>query len=72
MKTKTIILSLLFLLPSIIYCQENKTQILQGSWMGKVTTDQVSLRALFRFEVSEDNVKGYLDSPDQGLKDLTT
>jgi bleomycin hydrolase len=70
MKTKTIILSLFFLLPSIIYCQESNTQILQGSWMGKVTTNQFSLRALLRFEVSKDTIKGYLDSPDQGFKDL--
>lgn len=70
MKTKTIILSLLFLLPSLIYCQNNKTQILQGSWMGKITTDQFSMRALLRFEVTKDNIKGFLDSPDQGLKDL--
>ncbi len=70
MKTKLIILSLFFLIPSEIYCQENKTQILPGSWMGRVTTNQYSLRALFRFEGSGENVKGYFDSPDQGLKDL--
>lgn len=70
MKTKTFILSLFFLLPSIIYCQNNKTQILQGSWMGKVSTNQFSLRALLRFEVTNDNIKGFLDSPDQGLKDI--
>jgi bleomycin hydrolase len=38
--------------------------------MGKVTTDQFSLRALLRFEASKDTIKGYLDSPDQGFKDL--
>jgi bleomycin hydrolase len=38
--------------------------------MGRVTTNQYSLRALFRFEGSGENVKGYFDSPDQGLKDL--
>jgi bleomycin hydrolase len=70
MKMKTLILSLFFLLPSIIYCQENKMQSLQGSWMGKVTTAQFSLRVLFRFEVSRDAVRGYLDSPDQGFKDI--
>jgi bleomycin hydrolase len=70
MKTKTFILSLFFLLSSIVYCQGNKTQILQGSWMGKVTTNAFSLRVLFRFEVSKDVVKVYLDSPDQGFKDI--
>jgi bleomycin hydrolase len=70
MKTKTIIFSLFFLLPSLIYSQDNKTHVLPGSWMGKVTTAQFSMRALLRFEVSKDSIKGFLDSPDQGLKDL--
>jgi bleomycin hydrolase len=70
MKPKIFILTLFFLLPSIIYSQNNKTQILQGSWMGRVTTDKFSLRALLRFEGTNDNIKGFLDSPDQGLKDL--
>jgi bleomycin hydrolase len=71
MKPKLFILSLFFLLSSIIYSQNNKTQILQGSWMGRITTDQFSLRLLFRFEGTNENIKGFLDSPDQGLKDLT-
>jgi len=70
MKSKIFILSLFFLLPSIIYSQNNKTLILQGSWMGRVTTDKFSLRLLLRFEGTNDNIKGFLDSPDQGLKDL--
>ena len=70
MKTKTIIFLLFFLLPSLIYSQDNKTRVLPGSWMGKVTTDQFSMRALLRFELSKDSIKGFLDSPDQGLKDL--
>ena len=70
MKPKLFTLSLFFLLSSIIYSQNNKTQILQGSWMGRITTDNFSLRALFRFEEVNDNIKGFLDSPDQGLKDL--
>ncbi len=70
MKTKMIFFSLLLLIPSVIFCQNNKAQILQGSWMGKVTTAQFSLRAILRFEVLKDSIKGFLDSPDQGLKDL--
>ena len=70
MKTKIFIFFLLFLLPSIIYSQNNKAQILQGSWMGRITTNQFSLRALLRFEVTNDNIKGCFDSPDQGVKDL--
>ena len=70
MKTKTFIFSLFFLLPSLIYSQDNKIPILPGSWMGKVSTAQFSMRALLRFELSKDSIKGFLDSPDQGLKDL--
>ncbi len=38
--------------------------------MGRVTTDKFSLRVIFRFEKKNDNRKTYLDSPDQGMKDL--
>jgi bleomycin hydrolase len=70
MKPKLFVLSLFFLFSSIIYSQNNKTHILPGSWMGRVTTENFSLRVLFRFEGTNDNIKGFLDSPDQGLKDL--
>ncbi len=70
MKTKIFLLSLFFLLPSIIYSQNNKTQILPGSWMGRITTKQFSIRALLRFEMINDTIKGVFDSPDQGYKDL--
>ena len=43
MKTKTAIFSFFFFFSSIIYCQESKTQILQGSWMGKVSKVMLSL-----------------------------
>ena len=67
---KIIILSIVFLLPSIINCQNNKTQSLQGSWMGRVTTKDFSLRLLLRFVVSNDKIMGYIDSPDQGIKGI--
>jgi len=70
MKPRLLFLSFFFLITPLIYCQNNKMQILQGSWLGRVTTNQFSMRVLLRFEVSKDKVKGYLDSPDQGLKDL--
>jgi bleomycin hydrolase len=70
MKMKAFILSLFFLLSSIGYGQGSKTQNLQGSWMGKVTTDEFSLRVIFRFDVSKEAVKVSLDSPDQGFKDI--
>jgi bleomycin hydrolase len=70
MKQKIFILSLFFLLSSLIYSQNNQTQILHGSWMGRISTEKFSLRVLLRFEGTNDNIKGFLDSPDQGLKDL--
>ena len=70
MKLKLFILSFCFLVPSIIYCQNNNTQRLQGSWMGRITTNEFSLRVLLRFEVKGENVRGVLDSPDQALKDI--
>jgi len=70
MKTKILILTLLFLFPSLIYCQNSESQSLKGSWMGRVTTNDFSLRLVFRFEVKDGLVKGFLDSPDQGFADI--
>ena len=71
MKTKLIIFFVLILLPSVIFCQENPPQQnLEGSWMGRITTKEFSLRVLLRFELKNGKFKAALDSPDQGLKDL--
>jgi bleomycin hydrolase len=58
-------------MPTIVFCQDNKSKILQGSWMGNVTTNQFSMRALLRFELSYDSLIGFLTVPDQALKDLS-
>ena len=70
MKTKTLLLTMLFLISSLAYCQVDKTQVLQGSWMGKVSLKDRSFRALFRFDVKDGSIKGFLDGPDNGLKDI--
>jgi bleomycin hydrolase len=70
MNTKAFFFSLLIILPFAGYSQSDKTQILQGSWMGTVSTDQFSLRVILRFEKSNNKIDGFLDSPDQELKDL--
>ena len=70
MKTKSFILGLLIFIPSVIYCQNNKEQVLPGSWMGKITTSEFSLRVILRFEMKNNNLRGFIDSPDQGLKDI--
>ena len=70
MKTRIFIISFFFLIQSIIYSQNIKPQILLGSWIGRITTDQFSLRFLLRFEMNDDTLKGAFDSPDRGFKDL--
>jgi len=70
MKTKTLLLTMLFLISSLAYCQVDKTQVLQGSWMGKVSLKDRSFRALFRFDVKDGSIKGFLDGPDNGFKDI--
>lgn len=69
MKTKAFILLLFFFLPLISYCQV-KTRTFEGSWMGIVSAKDFKLRALFKFEGTDDNLQAVFDSPDQELKDL--
>lgn len=68
MRTKIILLAFFFLFPFYSYCQN--LQSLKGSWMGRVTTSDFSLRLIVRFEVKNGMVKGFLDSPDQGFTDI--
>jgi bleomycin hydrolase len=70
MKTKTIFIAILLLLSGIIYCQENDQGRIAGSWMGRITTPALSIRFLFKFYISGDKIKGYIDSPDRGVKDV--
>jgi bleomycin hydrolase len=70
MKTKSLIFSLFLLIPTIVYCQNTKPGNLKGSWMGKVTTSQISMNVILRFELSKDSLKGFLSVPDQGFKDI--
>jgi bleomycin hydrolase len=71
MKTRTLILAIILLFPPFIYGQNPKLKIIQGSWMGTVSTKDFSLRVIFKFEEKNGEIKGLLDSPDQGLKDLS-
>jgi bleomycin hydrolase len=71
MRTRTIILAFILLIPSFIYCQNFHLKTLQGSWMGTVSANGLTLRGIFKFEVKNDNIKVLFDSPDQGLKDLS-
>jgi bleomycin hydrolase len=68
MKIKIIALAFFLLFPFYPYCQN--LQILKGSWMGNVSTSDFSMQIIFRFEVRNDLVKGFLDSPDEGFTDI--
>lgn len=71
MKAKTLISIILFFTCPLIYGQTNKIQDIQGSWIGKVTfSKDFSLRLILRLEVINDSIKGFIDSPDQYIKDL--
>ncbi|HVN56956.1 MAG TPA: C1 family peptidase [Bacteroidales bacterium] len=70
MKTLILILTLQSLLITCISGQDVDTNALHGSWLGRVTTEKFSLRVILRFEKKRDNLLTYLDSPDQGMKDL--
>lgn len=71
MKTKTFITVILLFVSSLLYCQ-NKPGNIQGAWMGLVSANNFSLRLIFRFENKNGIIKGFIDSPEQGMKDLRT
>jgi bleomycin hydrolase len=54
-----------------IYCQDSNNSQLTGSWMGRVYFENdISLRVILRFQLNNDRIRGYIDSPDQNIKDL--
>lgn len=70
MKPKFIILALLFFIPLFSYSQKTSLQSLKGLWMGRISTGNSSMQIIFRFEVKNDMMKGFLDSPDEGFTDI--
>jgi bleomycin hydrolase len=70
MKHRIFIFSILFALGGIISGQNDNIQSLKGSWLGKVGTNDWSLRVMFRIEAKGDHIRSYLDSPDQGMKGI--
>lgn len=70
MKTKTFIFVSFFFISSLLNAQNINLNKLQGSWMGRVTTKDFSMRVIFRFDVKNNFIKGFIDCPDQGFKDL--
>jgi len=70
MRTKNLILAILFLLPIVLFGNDGTPKTLQGSWMGTISTKDFSLRVILKFTIKNGKIKGLLDSPDQGFKDL--
>jgi len=62
----------LLIIQGSAFCQKNKTlENLKGEWLGKLTVQAFELRIVFRFtEDSTGALKVFLDSPDQGAKDI--
>jgi len=70
MKIKLLIFTSLLIGWTLMFSQSINPDILVGSWMGKVTTKDFSMRVMFRFEEKNNRVRGFIDCPDQGFKDL--
>jgi bleomycin hydrolase len=70
MKTTTYLLAILLAFPAFLYCQNDKSKVLQGSWMGTVSVQNNSMRALFQFVLKNNEIRCLFSSPEQGLKDL--
>jgi hypothetical protein len=66
-----IIAVLLFLTNALNAQNKIKNTILPGSWMGKLTTDNMDLGVVFNLKlVQKDSLTVTLDSPDQNAKDI--
>ncbi|WP_281239532.1 C1 family peptidase [Flavobacterium praedii] len=73
MKIKISITITLLCIGMIINGQNKKETSLEGSWMGKTNTKDLSMSelVLFRFELKKKAIKGYMDFPDKRLKDIS-
>lgn len=70
MKIRIIILYFFVILSGVLSGQGDSTRNLKGSWLGTVATNDWSPRVPFRFGPKGDHLRGYLDSPDQDIKDI--
>lgn len=70
MKAKIFTTTILLLIGYMTNAQQIEPTKLDGSWMGKVEAKGMSLAelVLFRFELKNGYVKGYMDFPDKRIK----
>lgn len=73
MKTKNTVIIILLFIGFLIQGQPKNQNSFEGSWMGKtITKDQASAElVLFRFELKNNSIKGFMDFPDKRLKDIS-
>ncbi|MDI5950356.1 C1 family peptidase [Flavobacterium sp. LB2P84] len=73
MKIKISITVILLCIGMVINGQNKKQTPLEGSWMGKTNTKDLSMSelVLFRIELKKNSIKGYMDFPDKRLKDIS-
>jgi bleomycin hydrolase len=73
MKAKTYVSIILLCTGMVINAQNKKETSLEGSWMGKTNTKDLSTSelVLFRYELKKNSIKGYMDFPDKRLKDIS-
>jgi len=71
MKTKTFISTILLIICSLLYGQNNKPDRLQGSWLGNIILpDNSSILIVMNFDVKDNLISGKTDVPAQSVKDL--
>ena len=73
MKAKTYVSMILLCTGMVMNGQNKSPKPLEGSWMGKTNTKDLSTSelVLFRFELEKNSIKGYMDFPDKRLKDIS-
>jgi hypothetical protein len=66
------IIAVLVMITNALNAQDKvKNTILPGSWMGRLSTDDLEIRVVFNLKlVQKDSLTVTLDSPDQNAKDI--
>ena len=72
MKTKNTVLIILLFIGFLMQAQSKTQNTLQGSWMGRTITKDLSSSelVLFKLELKNNSIKGKMDFPDKRVKDI--
>lgn len=70
-RTVSIFIFLLLLSSSKVYGQDTDVRIFEGSWLGRISVNSLSLRIVFNLSVTgKDSLVATMDSPDQGARNI--